>query len=64
MFLGFWALVIWPIADPITHIGCVVLDVVEGVDEVGSELQPESLADREVLVQAEVNVAVMRRTQI
>ena len=44
------------------HVGCVVLDMVEGVNEVGSELQPESLGNREVLMQAEVNIAVVRRT--
>ena len=64
MFLGGWALVICPIVAPKTHIGCVVLDMVESIDEVGSELQPESLGNREVLMQTEVNVAVMRRTQI
>ena len=44
------------------HVRCVVLDMVEGVDEVGSELQPESLGNREVLMQAEVNIVVVRRT--
>ena len=47
----------------ITHIGCVVLGVVEGVDEVGSELQPESLGDWEVFMQAHVDVGVTGRTQ-
>src|ERR1035437_3751744 len=47
-----------------THIRCVELDMVESIDEVGSELQPESLRYREVLMQTEVDVAVMRRTQI
>lgn len=47
-----------------THIRCIELDMVESIDEVGSELQPESLAHREVLMQTQVDVAVMRRTQI
>ncbi len=64
MFLGGWALVICPIVAPMTHIRCVELDVVESIDEVGSELHPESLRYREVLMQTEVDVAVMRRTQI
>ena len=46
-----------------THVGCVVLDVVECVDEVGSELQPESLSDWEVLMQTQVDVGVTGRTQ-
>lgn len=47
-----------------THVRCVELHVVERVDEVASELQAESLSNREVLMQTEVDVAVMRRTQI
>ena len=43
------------------HIRCVELDVVEHVDEVGSELQAEPLRKLEVLVQAQVYVCVMRR---
>ena len=46
-----------------THVGCVVLDMVESVDEVGPELQPESLSDREILVHAHVDVGVTGRTQ-
>lgn len=43
-----------------THVGRVVLDMVESVYEVGSELQPEPLSDREVFVQTHVDVSVMR----
>jgi len=46
-----------------THVGRVELDMVESVDEVGSELQPESLADWEVLMHTHVDVGVMGRTQ-
>ena len=42
------------------RVGCVELGVVKGVDEVGSELQSESLRNGEVLVQTQVDVAVMR----
>ena len=45
-----------------THTRCIVLDMVEGVDEVSPELQPESLCKWKVLMQAEVNIAVVRRT--
>ena len=47
-----------------THVGCVVLDMVKSVDEVGSELQPETLCNWEIFVQTQVNVAVMWRTEI
>lgn len=42
------------------HVGCVVLHVVEGVDEVGPELQSELLSDWEILVQTEIDICVMR----
>lgn len=45
------------------HVGCVELDVIESVDEIGSELQPEPLSDWEVFVQTHVDVGVVRRTQ-
>lgn len=45
------------------HVRCVELGVVEEVDEVGSELQPESIGEREVLVHAHVDICVMWRTQ-
>ena len=45
------------------HVGCVELDMVECVDEIGSELQPESLHDWEVFMQTHVDVRVMGRTQ-
>src|SRR4029077_786577 len=43
-----------------THIRCVELDVVEGIDEVGSELQFEPLRNHEILMQAQIDVGVMR----
>ena len=46
-----------------THVGCVVLGMVESVDEVGSELQPETLCDWEVLMHTHVDVCVTGRTQ-
>ena len=46
-----------------THVGCVQLDVVESIDEVGSELQPDPLRKGEILVQTHVNIGVVRRTQ-
>ena len=46
-----------------THVGCVELDMVESVDEVGPELQLESLRDWEVFMQTHVDVGVMGRTQ-
>ncbi len=45
-----------------THVRCVELDMVESVDEVGSELQPESLSDWEILMQTHVDVGVVGRT--
>ena len=45
------------------HVRCVELDMVEGVDEVGPELQPEPLPDWEVFVQAQVDVGVVGRTK-
>jgi len=47
-----------------THVWCVVLDMVESVDEVGSELQPELLPDRKVFMHTQVDVGVMGRTQV
>ena len=44
------------------HIGCVELDVIERVDEVGSELQSKLFPDREVFMQTHVYIGVMRRT--
>src|SRR3954463_13515789 len=46
-----------------THIWCVELNVVEGVDKVASELQPEPLCKLEVLVQTQINVRVVGRAQ-
>ena len=43
-----------------THVGCVVLGMVESVDEVGSELEPESLADGEVFMHTQIDVGVTR----
>jgi hypothetical protein len=37
--------------------------MVESVDEVSPELEPESLRDREVFMHAQVNVGVVRRAQ-
>ena len=48
---------------PQIHVGCVELGMVESVDEVGSELQPESLADWEILVHTHVYVGVTGRSQ-
>src|SRR3954453_21336638 len=45
------------------HIGCVELDMVECVDEVGSELQSEPLREREVFMHTHVDVSVMGPTQ-
>ena len=45
------------------HIGRIELDVVEGVDEVTSELQTEALCKLKVLVQAQIHISEMRRTQ-
>ena len=44
---------------PQTHVGCVVLHMVESVDEVGSELQPESLTYWEVFMHTQVDIGVM-----
>src|SRR5690242_7747115 len=38
--------------------------MVEGVDQISPELQSEALCNREVLVQTQIYVAVMRRTKI
>ena len=38
--------------------------MVEGVDEVSTELQFDPFRDREVLVQAHVNAGKVRRTQV
>jgi hypothetical protein len=38
--------------------------MVESVDEVGPELQPEPLAYWEVFMHTQVNVGVMGRTQV
>ena len=46
-----------------THVGCVVLDVVEGVDEVGPELQTEPLSELKILMQTHVNVCEMGRAE-
>ena len=46
------------------HARCVVLNMVEGVDEVRPELQPESFRNRKVLMQTEIDVTVMRRPQV
>jgi hypothetical protein len=40
------------------HVWSVQVDVVEGIDEVGSELQSEPLCELEVLLQAQVEVRV------
>jgi hypothetical protein len=45
---------------PQSGVGRVVLDMVKGVDEVGTELQLEPLGKREVLVQTHIHVGVMR----
>jgi len=45
------------------HVGCIELDMVESVDEVGPELQPEPLSDWEVLMHTHVNIGVSGRTQ-
>src|SRR5258708_24421318 len=45
------------------HIRCVELDVVECIDEVSSELQPEPLRECEVLMQTQVYVGVTRPSQ-
>lgn len=46
-----------------TRAGHVQLYVVKRIDEVRSELQPEPLCHLEVLLQTQVNVGVMRRSQ-
>src|ERR1700675_1932491 len=45
------------------HIGCVKLDVVKRVDEIGSELQLEPFREKEVLMQTQVHIGVMRSSQ-
>ena len=47
-----------------THARCIVLNMIEGVDEVRAELQPESFGNRKVLMQAEIDVTVMRRPEV
>jgi hypothetical protein len=42
------------------HVWSVELRMVKGVDEVGSELQPNPLGNQEVFVQTQVHVGVMR----
>lgn len=46
-----------------THVWCVELHMVKGIDEVGPELKSEPLREQEVLVQAHVYVGVMRSAQ-
>ena len=45
------------------HVWGVELDVVESIDEVGSELQTKPLRYLKVLMQTQVYVGVMRRAQ-
>src|SRR5438045_6571985 len=43
------------------HVWRVVLDVVESIKEVASELQSEPLGNREILMQTQIDVGVRRR---
>jgi len=52
---------IWGYAQ--THVWSIVLYVVKEIDEVGTELQPESLRNRKILMQTQVNVGVMGRAE-
>src|SRR5205807_10251346 len=46
-----------------THVRCVELHVVKGVDEVAAELQPEAFCHLDVFMEAQVQVGVMRPSQ-
>src|SRR5215472_8751652 len=45
------------------HVGRIVLDVIESVNEVGSKLQAEALGNRKVFMQAQIYVGVTRRAK-
>ena len=48
-----------PVVDSIQgRVGNRSVDVVESIEEVGAKLQPESLGEREILMQADVPVVV------
>ena len=49
--------------SPQSHVWRVVLDMVESINEVASELQSEPLCNREVLMQTQIYVRVMWRAQ-
>src|SRR5256885_8840172 len=48
----------------VPNVWCVQLDVVEGIDEVSSELQFEPLRNLDVLVQTQIYIGVTRRAQV
>ena len=45
------------------HVWSIVLHMVKEIDEVGTELQPESFRNRKILMQTQVNVGVMGGTE-